>query len=326
MNIKNIVLISLTSITFISNGLAWRGYDLWSGDYGENDFRCQTATFPFPIIFHYNYNKGGGLNSTWSEARISKKEMLIADVPETIKQVLVGIDDVEVYEAYCKLEQAECNYFTHTWSMDHMVENRNTIIASGVYGAKNIGAIAGQIGINSLVEQGMSFHDTVYLSGNSARFKIVDMNQVAEGWFVSYYDPARNANCGNVAINQKKKAIIVHWTFIPKNLFNVEKLPSLKNVIENWDKEDVKPDLKPQFIPSCSLPAQSATETQIPAVQIGAPAVSQPAPKKSIFKKFGTARSQQVAPVTQAPAVQISAPAAPQSAPKKSIFKKFGKK
>ena len=95
----------------------------------------------------------------------------------------------------------------------------------------------------------MSFHDTVYLSGNSARFKIVDMNQVAEGWFVSYYDPARNANCGNVAINQKKKAIIVHWTFIPKNLFNVEKLPSLKNVIENWDKEDIKLDLKPQFTP-----------------------------------------------------------------------------
>ena len=246
MNIKNIALVSLMSTAFISNGLAWRGYDLWSGDYDENDFRYQSATFPFPIVFHYN---AGGQKSTWSEARVSEKEMSIADVPETIKQVLAGIDDVEVYKAFCKLEQAECNYFTHTWSMDHMVKNRFTYISSGVYNAKNLEAIAGQIGINSLVEQGMSFHDTVYLSGNSARFKIVDMNQVAEGWFVSYYDPARNANCGNVAINQKKKAIIVHWTFIPKNLFNVEKLPSLKNVIENWDKEDIKLDLKPQFTP-----------------------------------------------------------------------------
>ena len=35
LTIKNIALIGLTSTAFISNGLAWRGYDLWSGDYDE---------------------------------------------------------------------------------------------------------------------------------------------------------------------------------------------------------------------------------------------------------------------------------------------------
>ena len=256
MNIKNIALISLMSITFASNVLAWRGYDLWSGNYSENDFRYQSGLFPFPIIFHYNR---GGLNSTWSEVRIAEKEMTLTDVPDAIQQVLVGIDDVEVYEAFCLLNEQNCNYFTHTWSIDKMDTKANdkfTIIASGIYESKNLnGNVPESIGINSLIGQGMSFHrgnpdrENWYLSGNSARFKISDMNQVAEGWFVSYYDPIKNANCGNSAINQKKKAIVVHWTFIPKNLFNVEKLPALKSIIENWDKEDVKCDLKPQFIP-----------------------------------------------------------------------------
>ena len=133
-----------------------------------------------------------------------------------------------------------------------MIKNRLTYIASGIYEPKNLEAIAGQIGINSLVEQGMSFHDTVYLSGNSARFKIVDMNQVAEGWFVSYYDPARNANCGNVAINQKKKAIVVHWYFLPQNLADSnQELPEPYKTFNGnfWTEEDVL-CLKPQFEPA----------------------------------------------------------------------------
>lgn len=246
MNIKSIILTSLTSIVLVSNSLAWRGYNL--NHYSGNDFRYPSWTSPFPIIFHYN--QGGTSSNQSYEVRITDEELSIDILPENIKQKLAEVTNVEVYKAYCKLEQAECNYFTHAWSMDRMIEDRKTYIESGIYEPKNLEAVDGEIGINSLIEQEMSFHNAVYLSGNSARFKINDMNKIAEGWFVAYYNPNKNANCGNSAINQKKKAIVVHWTFIPKNLFDAEKLPDLANVIQNWDTEDIRLVLEPQFSPA----------------------------------------------------------------------------
>lgn len=246
MNIKNIILTSLTSVVVASNSLAWRGYNL--KHYSENDLRRQSCMFPFPIIFYYN---GGGETSEISyDVRITDEELSIDILPENIKKELKGVANVEVYKAYCKLEQAECNYFTHAWSMDRMIEDRTTYIKSGIYEHENLAAIDGMIGINSLVGQEMYFHGKFFLSGNSARFKIKNMSQLAKGWFVSYYDPDKNANCGNNPVNQVKKAIVVHWTFIPKNLFNAGELPDLADVIHNWNKEDIRQVLVSQFRPA----------------------------------------------------------------------------
>lgn len=247
MNIKNLTLTSLISILFTSISLAWRDYDVFSLRYPENDFRIRTGLSPFPIIFHYNT---GSETSFYSDIRITEKEITFTEIPEAIKIALKDIEDIEIYEAYCQLKQTDCNYFTHTWSMDRMIENRCTNIASGIYESENLEAVNGEIGINNLVPQTMSFHDKIYLSGNSARFKISNFNQIAQGWFVSYYDSSKNAQCGNNPINQKRKAIVIYWTFIPKHLFNTIAFPQFSNIIENWNNIGTTIlSLIPQFHP-----------------------------------------------------------------------------
>ncbi len=247
MNIKKLALISLTSTLCTSISLAWRDYDIYSLGYPENDFRIKTGLSPFPIIFHYNT---GVETSFYADICITEKEITVTEIPEAIKIALKDIEDIEIYEAYCQLKQTDCNYFTHTWSMDRMIENRRTNIASGIYEPENLEAVNGEIGINNLVPQIMSFHDKIYLSGNSARFKISNFNQMAQGWFVSYYDPSKNAQCGNNPINQKRKAIVIYWTFIPKPLFNTISFPQFSNIIENWNNiGETTFSLIPQFYP-----------------------------------------------------------------------------
>jgi len=212
------------------------------------------------MIFHY---LKGDTNSIAPDYRILKTDtpqVPLNGLPERITGVLQsqGIQDVQYFEAYCKAEKSSCNYFTHTWSMDKMVENRRTIVSSGMYNPTNLTPNQDQIGMNDLVQQTMSFHDGEYLSGNAARFSINDMNQVADAWFLSIYDPDYNRynpndpnNTYNADVNQTKKAIIVHWYIIPINvpIDAVTENQRLQEVLRDWDVGDVIENLVPQFTP-----------------------------------------------------------------------------
>ncbi|MDR2768997.1 MAG: hypothetical protein LBB19_00340 [Puniceicoccales bacterium] len=198
---------------FLGFGRMYERYDF-------EDMRVQTYTYPFPLIFYY---KQGGDTSERSDFRIRDVVLTFNNLPDNIQTLLqsknIPVEDIQVFEAYAKLKQAECNYFTHTWAMDVMTNNRSAVVDSGIFGAFNLEAVNGEIGIGSLVPQTMSFHDKTYLSGQggkSARFKVKDVNQLSGGWFVSVYDPTHAANQSNGNIEgQRPRAIVVKWTIIP---------------------------------------------------------------------------------------------------------------
>ena len=221
----------------------------------KNDLRTIYKIPPFPLIFHYNQ---GGERSTFSECKIlayPQPGICYESMPKALDDYLAknGIKDIQICVACCKLKQAICNYFTHTWSMDRMVENRSTRIYSGMYNPINLSAINGEVGVNSTVLQTMSFHDKNCLSGNVARFQINDMRQIASAWFVSYYDPSLNAASGNAPTNQEKKALVVFWLFFPPDFLgnpaNITGTGPLEDVISYWDYFDGIPStiLEPQF-------------------------------------------------------------------------------
>ncbi|MDR1254650.1 MAG: hypothetical protein LBJ78_01305 [Puniceicoccales bacterium] len=185
------------------------------------DMRVQTYTYPCPLIFHY---RQGGDDSKKSEFRIKDITLTFDNLPANIQGLLqsrnIPVADVQVFEAYAKLEQADCNYFTHPWAMDVMTDNRLAVVESGIWGSFNLQAINGEIGIDGLVPQTMSFHDKTYLSGNSARFNVNDVNQLAGGWFVSVYDPQNAVNQANGNTDgQRLRAIAIKWTIIPSSWF-----------------------------------------------------------------------------------------------------------
>ncbi|MDR2396675.1 MAG: hypothetical protein LBD69_02390 [Puniceicoccales bacterium] len=211
------------------------------GRYAPKDMRAQTYTYPFPLIFHY---RQGGDTSERSDFRIKNVALTFDGLPINIQTLLqskgISVEDVQVFEAYAKLKEAECNYFTHTWAMDVMIDNRLVVVESGIFEAFNLQAVNREIGINVLIPQTMSFHDKIYLSGNAARFHINDVSALAGGWFVSVYDPTQSN--GN-AEGQRLRAIVVKWTIIPSSWFTMsqncttpELLPS---PILTWNSEDV---------------------------------------------------------------------------------------
>ncbi|MDR0755876.1 MAG: hypothetical protein LBE99_03115 [Puniceicoccales bacterium] len=185
--------------------------------YAFEDMRVQTYTYPFPLIFHY---RQGGDDSKKSEFRIKDTALTFDNLPVNIQELLEGrnipVTDIQVFEAYAKLEEVNCNYFTHAWAMDIMIENRLAVVESGIFEAFNLQAVNGEIGMGGLVPQTMSFHDKTYLSGNSARFHVDDINALAGGWFVSVY--ATNQSNGNMD-GQRLRAIVVKWTIIPSSWF-----------------------------------------------------------------------------------------------------------
>ena len=246
MNKKLLNLSIILSSAVIVKG-NFSNFNIWDLGYDLSDMRIQNGIQPFPIIFHYGQ---GGLNSETPDhliARNDHPEQAPDNLPQAISDLLANINDVQYFEAYCKLKSQNCNYFTHSWSMDRMIENRMTRVSSGMYEPHNLQPINGMIGVNSLVDQEMHFHDSIYLSGNVAQFQVVDMNNIADAWFVSIYNPDRNQNSNNADINQQSvKAIVVHWYLIPDN---VQPQGFLKNVLANWDKGEVKGNLNPQFIP-----------------------------------------------------------------------------
>ena len=247
MNKKLLSLSIILSSAVIVKG-NFSSFNVWDLGYNGEDLRIRNYRDPFPIIFHY---RQGGLTSESSEHRIARNdhpEQAPNDLPQAISDLLANINDVQYFEAYCKLKSQNCNYFTHSWSMDRMIENRMTRVSSGMYEPHNLQPINGMIGVNNLVEQEMHFHGSIYLSGNVAQFQVVDMNNIADAWFVSLYDPNRNQNSNNAAINQQSvKAIVVHWYLIPNNV--QPQAEFLQYVLANWETGHMPGDLNPQFIP-----------------------------------------------------------------------------
>lgn len=205
-------------------GVGFLSFNVFNGQYAEEDLRYKSAIQPFPNIFHYN---GGGGDSTYSEFRIIDRDIGLGDMPVALRAFIENqgfiqtdgnpTDKIEIFEAHCKLMQENMNYFTHAWAMDKMIENRNVVVSSGMFDAVNLSPVNGEVGVNTVVDQVMSFHDKTYLSGNSARFKVDNFLNPAEAWFVSIYDPTKAGNAGkNAACNQIKRAVVVHWYFIPE--------------------------------------------------------------------------------------------------------------
>ena len=180
------------------------------GNYNEKDYRARYCVPPFPIIFHYNK---GGADSTSEFFLINAQQPTGDEIPQSVSNFITQntLQNVQYFEAYCESTQADCNYFTHTWSMDKMIANRVTNVSTGMFEAHNLAPINEQIGVNTLVAQNMSYHNSVYLSGNVARFQILNPTQLADAWFISVYNP--NPNDGNIPANQQQKTIVVHWYF-----------------------------------------------------------------------------------------------------------------
>ena len=251
MNKKLLSLCVALSSAVIANGVEFSGFNIFGAGYSNMDLRFSSYQAPFPIIFHYLQ---GGTSSIAPDYRILRNDNP-NNVPNglpagiTIELQTRGIQNVQYFEAYCKAENRACNYFTHLWSMDKMVENRIANISSGIYAPNNLTAFQGQIGVNNLVQQSMSFHDKIYLSGNVARFTITNMNQVADAWFLSVYAPKVNQGV-NAQVNQTSKAIVIHWYIFPPNFDNNQtNNQHLREVLTNWDTGNTFESLTPQFIP-----------------------------------------------------------------------------
>ena len=240
------------SASAISANAIFVNFDIW-GAYNDNDVRTQSGYAPFPVIFHYN---NGGLNSTWDEIRISAQQPTFEQLPESLRNFIQANGylngNIQYFEAYAKSEQPDCNYFTHTWSMDKMIEDRTTSVSTGMFEAHNLAPFVNEsgineVGINNLVAQDMYFHDGESLSGNVARFAIVDPKELADAWFISVYNPRDND--GNVAANKHQQVIVVHWYFFKTDMaINAQQYPTLVEAIDLWLGGDVN-IIAPQMIP-----------------------------------------------------------------------------
>ncbi len=168
--------------------------------YNVMDYRAQHNIKRFPIIFHYR--NGGGDSSVSSRGDNAEKltySQLPASVKQTIEKKGIPFLNVEIYRARCELLlYPTINYFTHCWAMDQMIENVLATVESGIFESTNLIAVDGQIGVNSLVSQQLSFHDVEHLSGNVAKCKVVNTSLDSNGWFLSIHN---------------NKAIVVHWIF-----------------------------------------------------------------------------------------------------------------
>ena len=215
--------------------------------YNSQDFRVRHYAQPFPLIVHYN---NGGADSTSDDFQINAQPPTEAAIPQSVRNFVQqqNLQNVQYFEAYCKSTQVYCNYFTHTWSMDKMIANRVTSVSTGMFEAHNLAPINGQIGVNALVAQNMSYHDSVYLSGNVARFQILNPTQLADAWFISVYNP--QPNDGNIAANKQQKTIVVHWYFFKNGMtIDAQQYPTLVDVITGWDLRYPTVFIAPQMTP-----------------------------------------------------------------------------
>ena len=130
--------------------------------------------------------------------------------------------------------------------MDKMTENRDTSVSTGMFEAHNLTPVNDEVGVNNIVAQTMSFHNKEYLSGNVARFQIVDSNKLADAWFISVYNPTNN---GKDDANNLQQVIVVHWYFFTTHMaIDEQQYPTLAEAIQAWDCGEVK-TIAPQITP-----------------------------------------------------------------------------
>lgn len=259
MNIKiNKLLLTfgLFASAISANAIIFVDFDIWGfianpanpvSLYNDADIRTQSGYAPFPIIFHYN---NGGLKSTRDDTRINAQQPTFKQLPESLRNFIQTNGylngNIQYFEAYAESKQSVCNYFTHTWSMDRMIANRVTSVSTGMFEAHNLAPVKGEVGVNDIVAQNMSFHEKVYLSGNVARFQIVDSTKLADAWFISVYNPTNN---GNVAANNHQQVIVVHWYFFKTGMaIDEQQYPTLAEAIQDWTCGAVK-IIAPQMTP-----------------------------------------------------------------------------
>jgi hypothetical protein len=119
-----------------------------------------------------------------------------------------------VCEAYAKISKPVCNYFTHFWAMEDMTSNCEAVVGSGIFAPDNLRLST--IGDATTVDQKMIYRDGKFsgeYDANTAAFGLLDPNKVAQGWFVSIYDPGENDGRGFC-----RHAIVVKWTLIPEGV------------------------------------------------------------------------------------------------------------
>lgn len=227
--------------------------------FDAGDYRCRAYAYPFPLIFDY---AAGDLSSHRVDYRIvtNTPDTPPADMPPEINELLQNCaQKVHYYEAYASIipGQSTYNYFLHTTFIPSMQMKDIKFEASvGMFYINNI--VVRDTNTNGpkksskdniflysdeLLPFSYSYHtvkgknkeeNKEYLSGNVARFQIIDLNKPADGWFVAIY---------------QNNAIVVHWFFfIPQEVGTTHKdrqLPSKKE----WDAIPVQEILRSTFVP-----------------------------------------------------------------------------
>lgn len=213
---KLITLLTLVTSTAMSFAVTFPNQLHFDGD--KKDLRAKARLRIFPMIFHYL--EGGKTSEMYmghdrvvnflethcdsGEEEVKKVlyksgKKFPTEVKNELAQKRIKPEELKIYRVEgCMPKFADCNYYTHCWAMDRMVEDVKVNVMNGIFYSNNIEVVNGEIGINKFVSQQMSYHDNNCLSPNNARFKIKDLNKRASGWFVSI--------CG-------KKAIAVYWKF-----------------------------------------------------------------------------------------------------------------
>lgn len=186
--------------------------------YPENDFRRKHNIMPFPNIAVENpYCKDLRTLGYMSIAYNPTPNVIPHNCPSSVINFLLeeNIKNVQFFRAYWYHLYAFCfpyNYITQLWAMEKMpyTSTQTIVVDSGIFEPHNLEAVNDEIGINSVIQQEMSYRDNISLQGK-AHFKKIEYKGTIPtfGWFVSVYDPRKNTGYDNFNTQQTKKAIVI---------------------------------------------------------------------------------------------------------------------
>lgn len=212
--------------------------------YPEDDFRRMYELIPFPSITvdercGTGLNVFGGTHITYTcTPNVRPKECPLS-VIRFLEQE--NIQDVQFFKARWWHLHAPFsdyyNYLTQLWAMERMphTQPQSIVIASGIFEPQNLEAFNSEIGINSVVEQTMSYDGYISFQGN-ARFKLSGTNIYVptSGWFVSVYDPQKNTDGCNFNTQHQKKAIVVFVKIAYNSYFGQEQRTIYFNLVPQF--------------------------------------------------------------------------------------------
>ncbi|OHE72801.1 MAG: hypothetical protein A2007_01715 [Verrucomicrobia bacterium GWC2_42_7] len=167
-----------------------------------NDYRRGRKILPLPFPFYYGEGMRDSSPVTW--ILTAQIESSGANIPKALIDTLcgraIGLEDVPVYvcvsfwpEEKPYSPESHLCYDNHCWAIRNMVPPTETShnVSSGVFDPEGIVADEGSpIGINGLGRsENQIFHDSEYVSGDIARFRLVDNGKCySSGWFLSILD------------------------------------------------------------------------------------------------------------------------------------------